>query len=848
MSYPPYGQDPRRPQGNPPQQPPSGPPQPPYGRPPQQPQPPYGPPPQGYPPRPQPQQPPYGPPQGYPQPQQPPQQPPYGRPPQGYPQPQQPPQPPPYGRPPQGYPPQNPQPQPPVYGQPPRPPQQPPYGGGGQGGGGQGGGPVGPPDSGGGSGRPPRRRGRSLAIGVVLAVVLAGGGYALSSHHGGSPSNDTTTGGSSGGTGGTTTTTIAGGTSWSRPSWATAANDLGPASPNAVVTGSVYFAQASPQSANQYATAVGTPGGPDYHHFLTPAEFQSKFASKPNAGAAVIAWVKQNNMTILSQDSESVRVQTTVGKVNAILKIRVDRFKHDGRIDLSTTSQPQYPPDIGEYISSITGLTTTSPVTPSIEQAGSFFAAKATKGRSKGKGADSPADSGQGGCSQYYGQHSVSGAPAAPGGGAISTLLCGYTPSQLRSAYGVTASGLTGQGVTIAVVDAFSSPTIQQDVNQYDQQEGLPAVDLTVVGQPSYGATTTAADAQGWYGEETLDIEALHTIAPAAKIIYYAAASDDAADLDAPLQTIVNSGSAQLVSCSWSSPENSGDNSNFNPESQIFEQGAAEGISFNFATGDTGDYTKGENGGQPSSTTPTVGEPADNPFATAVGGTELGIGAQGQFSWETGWGDVLYQADGSGWDTSDSTFNGATGGGTSTIFQQPSYQQKAVPNSLAVQGGLSAPARTLPDVSMDASSMTGLLVGSSTGTMHSHPSGSGVVYTESNTSYAAQPVGGTSLATPLFTGMEALAIQAAGSPLGFANPVLYSLSNTSAFYDVAPDPAALGGHEPYIGGYNSSGVPLLDVGDSDTTLKTAKGYDDMTGLGSPAPAFLTWFKDHPNGN
>jgi subtilase family serine protease len=242
-----------------------------------------------------------------------------------------------------------------------------------------------------------------------------------------------------------------------------------------VVTGTVYFAKADPGGVNEYATAVGTPGSADYHHFLTPAEFQSKFASKPNAGAAVIAWVKQNNMTILSQDSESVRVQTTVGKVNAILKIRVDRFKHDGRIDLSTTSQPQYPPDIGEYISSITGLTTTSPVTPSIEQAGSFFAARATKGRSKGKGADSPADSGQGGCSQYYGQHSVSGAPAAPGGGAISTLLCGYTPSQLRSAYGVTASGLTGQGVTIAVVDAFSSPTIQQDVNQYDQQEGLPS-------------------------------------------------------------------------------------------------------------------------------------------------------------------------------------------------------------------------------------------------------------------------------------------------------------------------------------------------------------------------------------
>ena len=838
MSYPPYGQDPRHPQGNPP-------PQPPYGRPQQPPQPPYG----------------------YPPQQQPPQQPPYGRPPQGYP-PQQPPQQPPYGAPPQGYPPQGypaPQQPPNPYAQNPygRPPQQPPYGGGPGGPGGpQGpGGPGGPggPTGSGGPGGPGRRRGRGkvIAVFVVLAVVVGGGAIAATrGGHGGG-------GGTGGTTGGTTTTTIAGGSSWTRPSWATAANDLGPADPSSVVTGTVYFAKADPGGVDQYATAVGTPGSADYHHFLTPAEFQSRFASKPDASQAVVAWVRQNNMTILSQDSESVAVSTTVGKVNSILKIRIDRFKHDGRVDLSTTSQPQYPADLGEYISSVTGLTTTSPVTPSISYDSSkkvtadaatrrtmlgsgrtFSADAASKGSSDGT--DKPADGVQLHCSQYYGQNTATGYPAGPaGGGTPPTEICGYNPDQLRSAYGAEASGLTGQGVTIAVVDAFASPTIVADVDEYDKEAGLPPLQLTQVIPAHFGSDTSASDAGGWYGEETLDIEALHTMAPDAKIVYYAAASDNSADLDAPLQTIVEKHSADLVTCSWGEPESAGASANLTAETQIFEQGAAEGITFNFSTGDSGDFTQGKD----AVGSPTVNEPADNPFATGVGGTSLGIGAQGQYEWETGWGDVQYSYDGNSWDTGSGEFEGAGGGGTSSVFQQPPYQKGVVPDSLATPAGASGPSRELPDVAMLASSATGFLIGQSTGDVTSAPSsdGQGVVYRESGATFGIEEMGGTSLASPLFTGMEALAIQAAGTPLGFADPDLYKMAGSSEFHDVTASPAALG-HEPEQVAFESSGAPVVVVGDHDTSLRTTSGYDDTTGIGSPTQAFLTWFKDHPNGS
>jgi subtilase family serine protease len=333
-------------------------------------------------------------------------------------------------------------------------------------------------------------------------------------------------------------------------------------------------------------------------------------------------------------------------------------------------------------------------------------------------------------------------------------------------------------------------------------------------------------------------------MAPGAKIIYYAARSDDASDLDAPLNTIVENRSADLVSCSWGEPEDAGEAANFQAETQIFEQGAAEGITFNFSTGDSGDFTAGTD---PSST-PTVNEPADNTFATAVGGTTLGIGAQGQYEWETGWGDMEYPFENGTWGTTG-TFEGAGGGGNSSVFLQPSYQQGVVPNALAETDDPQRPHRELPDVAMLASPATPFLVGESTGTVTSAPTanGSGVVYSETGATFGVQEVGGTSLASPLFTGMEALAIQAAGGePLGYANPDLYALYKSPEFRDIVASPAALG-HEPEQVTADASGNPVLLVGDQDTSLRTTPGYDDTTGIGSPTPGFLTWFKDHPNG-
>ncbi|MFC1421527.1 S53 family peptidase [Streptacidiphilus cavernicola] len=859
MSYPPYGENPQQPPH--PQQPqnPN-----PYGRPQQPPPPgnPYGqqpPPPPG--PYGRPQQPPPQNPNPYGRPQQP-QQPPYPQQPNPYGRPQQPPPPQnpnPYGQPQYPPPQQPPYPQQPQYPQPgnpyggqqqPPPPYggagRPPYGGPPQGPGGPGG-PSGPgvgPGSPGGGGRRPRRsrKGLFVALGVVLAVIVAGTAYAM---HGSGGSTPPVAGG-----GGTSND---GGTAWAPPVWATKANDIGPADPATVVTGTVYFAKASKEGAAAYAASVGTPGSPDYHHFLTPAEFHSKFASHANASQAVSQWVQQEGMKILSQDSESIQVSTTIAKVEQTLGIKIDRFKHGGKTDLSPTSQPRYPSDVGDYVASVTGLTTTSPVDqpppPSVGKKKANAAKTATTlkpGSAVGPDTAVKPDTSSGqDCSSYYGEFPATGYPAAPGTGETPPMyLCGYTPSQLRSAYGVTASGLTGKGLTIAVVDAYSSPTIQSDLAAYDKAAGLPPVQLTVVEPSSYDAGSTATDAENWYGEETLDIEAVHTIAPDAKIVYYAARSTDNADLDNPLHTIVEQHSADIVTCSWGSPENAGDQNNFAAETQIFEQGAAEGISFDFSTGDDGDSTVGAN---PSSR-PVVQSPADNPWVTAVGGTSLGIGAHGQYAWETGWGGKQFKLSGNSWDTSRAVFDGAAGGGNSGIFPQPDYQKGVVPDALAKVANPGQAGRELPDVAMLADPRTGFMIGMSQGTVSSHPSGDGVTFTVSGTSFGFVPVGGTSLASPLFAGMEALAAQAAGGdPLGYANPVLYKLYGSAQFRDILPKPQALG-HDPYQVAPDQNGDPVLAVGDTDTSLRTTKGYDDVTGIGSPSPSFLTWFKDHPKGS
>ena len=166
--------------------------------------------------------------------------------------------------------------------------------------------------------------------------------------------------------------------------------------------------------------------------------------------------------------------------------------------------------------------------------------------------------------------------------------------------------------------------------------------------------------------------------------------------------------------------------------------------------------------------TPTPDWPASSPWVTAVGGTSLGVNAtndrQFEFGWQTGKITLDTSTTPATWPTKI-TYNGGAGGGTSRLFAQPSYQAGVVPSTISQTYG-GAAMRAVPDVAAVADPNTGMLVGQ-TQTQADGTSG-----------FSFYRIGGTSLASPLYAGMFALAVQNHGE-YGLANPALYSTRATS---------------------------------------------------------------------
>jgi subtilase family serine protease len=222
--------------------------------------------------------------------------------------------------------------------------------------------------------------------------------------------------------------------------------------------------------------------------------------------------------------------------------------------------------------------------------------------------------------------------------------------------------------------------------------------------------------------------------------------------------------------------------------------------------------------------------PGSSPWATAVGGTNLEIGQNGTAVANYPWGDNGTEENtaGTGYASPPpGSFLAGSTGGLSAIFAEPAYQTKAVPAALATGDGASTAHRVVPDISANAgSSMLIGYTGADTSGVYGQTAGGG----------------GTSAASPLFAGLEADALQAAGHPLGFLNPALYLLHGSPAIRDVPPvnpaRPPAVIGAQPYFGDGNDY---LTTLGEDQAPLRAARGYDDETGLGTPGLPFVTAF-------
>jgi subtilase family serine protease len=349
-------------------------------------------------------------------------------------------------------------------------------------------------------------------------------------------------------------------------------------------------------------------------------------------------------------------------------------------------------------------------------------------------------------------------------------------------------------------------------------------------------------DPQGWAGEESLDIEAVHGIAPSANIRYYAALAGFGINAGASevgleplivaLAQAVGDGKADIVSNSWGGANDSPTPGDVQVFDLITNQAAAKGITIDFSSGDSGDEVA-------QSGKRLANFPATSPAVTAVGGTTLEIGKRNQRLSESYWGTEKVPLAKGRWDFAHKSFSGGAGGGVSTAYAEPSWQRGIVPASEATYGGV-APGRVEPDVSMVADSTTGILIGQ---TQH---------FADGHDGYGEYRIGGTSVSCPLFSGLVALAVTKAHHRLGLITPTLYAKARTTTGRDrLFYDPVAIaraGGRSTLANvrpDFTATDNPAskviysLRLLSNLSTLHALRGYDDSTGLGAPrAPAVV----------
>jgi subtilase family serine protease len=233
----------------------------------------------------------------------------------------------------------------------------------------------------------------------------------------------------------------------------------------------------------------------------------------------------------------------------------------------------------------------------------------------------------------------------------------GYTPDQIRKAYNVNLSKYDGAGQTIAVIEAIGNPNIQNDLNKFNSQFGLPPLTLEIIypqGKPTFVDET-------WALETSLDVEWAHAVAPGAKILIVVAKDSSYSDLLPAIDRAVSM-KAQQISMSWGSVEWPGE---LHADSYF----DVPFVSFFASSGDGGFG---------------VQYPAASPHVAGVGGTTLKLTSTGGLISEVAW--------------------TGSGGGVSAYEPVPSYQSPFQSTSQ----------RTVPDVSYDGDPSTGFPVYDST--------------------------------------------------------------------------------------------------------------------------------------
>jgi subtilase family serine protease len=437
--------------------------------------------------------------------------------------------------------------------------------------------------------------------------------------------------------------------------------------------------------------------------------------------------------------------------------------------------------------------------------------------------------------------------------GRVSTFVHCYTPTLMRAAYGVDHLTDQGEGQTIVLVDSYGSPTAIQDVNHFAATFGMPTPNVDQVfplGDPGFlsgggsstgngSGTSGPVSAEGWAGEANLDVQWAYSIAPKAHIVLVAtpvAETQGVQGLPNMMKAIdwaiKNYPSGTVFSMSLGTDESAfagkSPASQFARFDQTFQRGLAKGDTFFAASGDSGTVgsTRPHHQGA-TSPVPQVSYPNVSPYVTSVGGTQL----QYKWTWNPTGEDRPFTATGynppywaytQGGESEavgdEPAFEFGTGGGLSTVYPRPSWQDSVA----SVVGDH----RGVPDVAWNMALNGGTMV------YHSFfPKTNGVGWSI---------YGGTSASTPQMAALVAIAnqarAQAGKGPVGNLNAMIYSPSfdRSAAFRDIVPEtygtvPSGVRDDNQM---WTIDAFGILQRGPV-PGMPTTSGYDLTTGFGTP---------------
>ncbi len=521
---------------------------------------------------------------------------------------------------------------------------------------------------------------------------------------------------------------------------------------------------------------------PNYHRWLTPEEFGSRFGLSQTDLAKVVAWLQGEGLGVvqIARSRTWVAFGGSVAQVEAAFQTELHRYNVNGEAHYANASAPSLPDAFAGLVAALRGLDDFRPAPRALVK--SNFT------------------------SSVSGSHFI-------------------VPDDFATLYDLKplySAGTDGTGQKVAVMGqtdvAVNGSGILTDVQTFRSLSGLPVDNPQIVLVPGSGDPGMLASD---IDEANLDLDWAGAVARNATIVYV----NSGRGVFDSFQYAIDQNLAPVISISYGGCE-AQESGEVTLLQSLGQQANAQGITIVAATGDNGaaDCDSGTIATQGLA----VDIPASLPSVTAVGGTEFDdcSGTYWNSTNNSNNGSVLSYIPEVAWNDSDGALGvpcgagatqlSASGGGQSMLFPKPAWQAGAgVPNDSA---------RDVPDVSLGASAdHDGFLI-----CTESHSSGSFTPtcvngYRQANNDLSV--FGGTSMGVPTFAGMVALINQQTGVRQGNINYTLYALAAASAdaFHDVTSGNNAV----PC-----QTGTPNCPSGTNAIGFNAGPGYDLATGLGS----------------